>query len=126
MIDGSKAFSGFAVNDLAAAKKFYGEILGLDVEDGEMGLTIKLASNNHVFVYPKDDHVPATFTILNFPVDNIDAAVDELVAKGIVFEQYQGMTDEKGVARGISAQRGPDIAWFKDPAGNTLSILNNG
>ncbi len=117
------AFSGFSVNDQAAAKEFYGQTLGVEVEEDEMGLTLKISGGNNVFVYPKDDHTPATYTILNFVVSDIDQAVDDLVAKGVSFEQYENMTDQKGIARGIAANRGPDIAWFKDPAGNTLSVL---
>ncbi len=123
MLTDSKAFSGFSVNDLAAAKSFYGQTLGLEVEEGPMGLKLKLAGDLSIFIYQKDDHAPATYTILNFPVDAIDQAVDELSAKGVIFEQYADMTDEKGIARGIAAERGPDIAWFKDPAGNILSVL---
>jgi catechol 2,3-dioxygenase-like lactoylglutathione lyase family enzyme len=126
MLKDSKAFSGFSVDDQAAAKGFYGQTLGLEVKEDAMGLRIKLGGGSEVFVYPKDDHTPASFTILNFPVKDIDAAVEELAGKGVTFERYEGMTDEKGVARGISQNRGPDIAWFKDPAGNTLSILNDG
>ena len=126
MFKNTKAFSGFSVNDQAAAKKFYGETLGIEVEDGPMGLKLNIAGGNPVFVYPKDDHAPATYTILNFPVDNIDKAVEELAGQGIKLEHYEGMTDKKGIARGISAHRGPDIAWFKDPAGNTLSVLQEG
>jgi catechol 2,3-dioxygenase-like lactoylglutathione lyase family enzyme len=126
MLKDSPAFSGFSVNDLAAAKQFYGETLGLEVAESPQGLTLKVSGGNGVFVYPKDDHQPATYTILNFPVDDIDKAVDDLVAKGVSFEQYGGMTDEKGVARGIAANMGPDIAWFKDPAGNILSVLSEG
>jgi predicted enzyme related to lactoylglutathione lyase len=125
MLKDSKAFSGFSVNDLAAAKTFYGETLGLNVEQDEMGLTIKISGGYGIFVYPKEDHQPATFTILNFPVDDIDAAVEELKGKGVTFEQYENMTDEKGIARGLAANRGPDIAWFKDPAGNILSVLQD-
>ena len=123
MLKESHAFSGFSVNDQAAAKEFYGQTLGLDVSEDDMGLTLKTASGNDIFVYPKEDHVPATFTILNFPVENIDEAVKELKSKGVTFEQYEGMTDADGIARGLSADRGPDIAWFKDPAGNVLSVL---
>lgn len=123
MFKNVKAFSGFSVNDTSAAKEFYGQTLGLDIEDGPMGSTLKLATGANVFIYPKDDHTPATFTILNFPVDNINQAVDELADKGVKFEHYANMTDEKGITRGISANRGPDIAWFKDPAGNILSVL---
>jgi len=123
MFKDTKAFSGFSVNDLDAARAFYGDTLGLDVSDGDMGLMLMIAGTNGTFVYPKPDHTPATYTILNFPVDDIDAAVDELMAKGVTFERYEGMTDDKGIARGLSMNRGPDIAWFKDPAGNILSIL---
>lgn len=123
MLKDSEAFSGFSVNDQVAAKEFYGQVLGIPVEESEMGLTLKLASGNNVFIYPKSDHTPASYTILNFPVPNIDAAVDELTEKGVSFERYE-MTDEKGIARGKAAGYGPDIAWFKDPAGNTLSVLN--
>lgn len=126
MIDGKKAFSGFSVSDIAAAKKFYGETLGLDVADGPMGLlALKIAGGNDILIYPKDNHEPATFTILNFPVDDIDTAVEELTGRGVTFEHYDGeiKTDEKGIARGLAADRGPDIAWFKDPAGNVISVL---
>ncbi|MDB5178833.1 MAG: Glyoxalase-like domain protein [Patescibacteria group bacterium] len=123
MFKDSKAFSGFSVNDQAAAKKFYSGTLGLEVEENPMGLVLKITGGKGVFVYPKDDHAPATFTILNFPVEDIDKAVDELAAKDVKFEHYEGMTDEKGIARGITAKRGPDIAWFKDPAGNILAVL---
>ncbi|MGC1176597.1 MAG: VOC family protein [Candidatus Saccharimonadales bacterium] len=123
MLRDSHAFSGFSVNDLAAAKKFYGETLGLEVKEDGMGLTLKISGGNDIFVYPKDDHAPATYTVLNFPVDDIDKAVQELTGKGIEFEKYDDMTDDKDIARGIAAKRGPDIAWFKDPAGNILSVL---
>lgn len=127
MLKDSNAFSGFSVNDQAAAKVFYGDTLGLDLEDMPgMGFSLKLAGGNHIFVYSKPDHTPATYTILNFPVDNIDATVDELVAKGVTMEQYNSPEmhqDAKGIARGIAANMGPDIAWFKDPAGNILSVL---
>ena len=126
MLKDSPAFSGFSVNDQAAAKAFYRQVLGLDVDDGTMGLFLKIAGSNVLFVYPKDDHIPATYTILNFPVADIDQAVDELTSRGVSFEHYENVTDEKGIARGLTAQRGPDIAWFKDPAGNILSVLNNG
>jgi catechol 2,3-dioxygenase-like lactoylglutathione lyase family enzyme len=126
MLKDSKAFSGFSVNDLAAAKKFYGETLGLELDENPAGLILKIAGGNGTFVYPKDDHVSATYTILNFPVSGIDQAVEELRSKGITFEHYDGMTDDKGIARGLSNDQGPDIAWFKDPAGNFLSVLDNG
>ena len=125
MLKDSYAFSGFSVNDLAIAKVFYTDVLGLNVEQDEMGLQIKTGGGATIFVYPKPDHIPATFTILNFPVKDIDAAVDGLAAKGVVFEHYPDMTDEKGIARGKAANQGPDIAWFKDPAGNFLSVLSN-
>jgi catechol 2,3-dioxygenase-like lactoylglutathione lyase family enzyme len=117
-----KAFSGFAVDDIEKARKFYGETLGLRISDlPEQGLiSLDLAGDRATLVYPKPDHVPASYTILNFPVDDIDAAVDELSARGVQFERYEGFEqDEKGVARG----QGPNIAWFKDPAGNVLSVL---
>jgi catechol 2,3-dioxygenase-like lactoylglutathione lyase family enzyme len=126
MFKDTKAFSGFSVNDLAAAKEFYSRILGLDVDEIPEGLVLKIAGGNGIFIYPKENHTPATYTILNFPVDDIDEAVDELTAKGVVFEQYEDITDEKGVARGASRNQGPDIAWFKDPAGNILSVLKQG
>lgn len=126
MFQNSKAFSGFSVNDLQKAKEFYGKTLGLDVrEEGKMGLTIHIAGGNFIFVYPKENHQPATFTILNFPVDDIDKAVEDLKARGVKFEHYTGelQTDEKGILRGRSIGMGPDIAWFKDPADNVLSVL---
>jgi len=123
MLKHSKAFSGFSVNDIEKAKQFYGQVLQLEVKGNPMGL-IELHTEGGVpvIVYPKPNHEPATFTILNFPVDNIDKAVDELIAKGIKFEQYEGeiKTDEKGIARN---PQGPKIAWFKDPAGNILSVI---
>ena len=129
MHNDSRAFSGFSVNDLDAAKEFYGQTLGLKIEEQPgMGMHLKLADDTSVFVYSKADHVPATFTILNFPVDDIDAAVDDLAAKGVSFEHYGSVDmpqDDKGVLRGRAANMGPDIAWFKDPAGNILSVLQN-
>jgi catechol 2,3-dioxygenase-like lactoylglutathione lyase family enzyme len=116
-----EAFNGFSVNDLAGAKDFYTATLGIAVEEIPAGLRLKIG--NGILVYPKSDHSPATYTVLNFPVDNIDEALDELAAKGVKFEHYAGITDHKGIARGLAHQRGPDIAWFKDPAGNILSIL---
>ncbi len=123
MFKDTKAFSGFAVNDLAVARKFYGETLGLEVEQGGQGLRLKIAGGNPTFVYSKPDHVPATYTILNFPVDDIDKAVDKLTAAGVKFEHYGKLTDARGIARGATTGGGPDIAWFKDPAGNILSVL---
>ena len=119
MFTDTKAFSGFSVDDVARAKQFYGETLGLEVSEDNGILTLHLAGDRETIAYPKADHVPATFTILNFPVDDIDAAVDELVQRGVGFEHYDGVTDEKGVNR----QGGPLIAWFKDPAGNVLSVI---
>jgi catechol 2,3-dioxygenase-like lactoylglutathione lyase family enzyme len=127
MLQDSHAFSGFSVNDLEAAKKFYGETLGLTVEEPDnMGLHLALGGGTKVFVYPKADHQPATYTMLNFPVEDIDKTVDELTAKGVSFEHYDEemlKTDEKGIARPPSADMGPTIAWFKDPAGNILSVI---
>ena len=122
MFKNTKAFSSFSVNDLQKAKEFYGKILGVEVKDNPMGLIeLQIAGSNDIMVYPKPNHEPATFTVLNFPVDDIDKAVDELTGKGIVFEQYSELkTDEKGISRDPN---GPKIAWFKDPAGNILSVL---
>lgn len=118
MFKDTKAFSGFSVNDIPKAQAFYGQTLGLEVTEANGMLNLHIAGGNPILVYPKDDHVPATFTILNFPVDNIEQAVDELTRRGVRFEQYEG-TDEKGISRG----NGPNIAWFKDPAGNFFSVL---
>ena len=125
MLTTTGAFSGFSVSDQAAALAFYRDTLGVEVVDTGMGLELHLGGTTNVFVYPKDDHVPATFTVLNFEVADIDVAVDELVAAGIEILRYEGAhQDEKGIARGKAANRGPDIAWFADPAGNILSVLN--
>lgn len=129
MLKDSKAFSGFSVNDVAAAKEFYGQKLGLEVAEDEMGLALKIAGGNNIFIYPKENHVPAAYTILNFPVEDIDKAVEDLTGQGVTFGQYDlgngAKTDDKGVMRGLSVNRGPDIAWFKDPAGNTLAVLQD-
>ena len=119
MLKDSKAYSGFSVNDIPAAKAFYGDTLGVEVTGDEM-LTLKLGSGARVLVYPTPNHEPATFTGLNFPVADVEAAVDELTSRGITFEQYGGeiATDEKGIMR----HGGPYIAWFKDPAGNILAV----
>ena len=114
------AFSGFSVDDLFAAKQFYGDTLGLEVEEQPEGLRLLLAGGGRVFIYPKEDHAPATFTVLNFPVDDIDKAVGQLADVGVSFERYPD-TD----ANGINRDMGPPIAWFKDPAGNFLSVLQN-
>jgi catechol 2,3-dioxygenase-like lactoylglutathione lyase family enzyme len=125
MFKGKAVFSGFSVNDLAKAKEFYTEVLGLKAEE-KMGLELELPGGGRVFVYPKDNHEPATFTILNFVVEDIDEAVEELGKKGVKFEKYEGFNqDEKGIARGKEAKMGPDVAWFKDPAGNILSVLED-
>lgn len=122
MLENSKAFSGFAVSDLEAAKKFYGETLGLGVSEQNGLLSLHLAGGRDVLIYPKPNHVPATYTILNFPVDDIDAAADELIRRGVTFQRYEGIEqDEKGIARA----GGPYIAWFTDPAGNVLSVLQD-
>lgn len=128
MFENSDAFSGMSSNDIAATRSFYEEVLGLVVRDEGMGglISIQLPKGGAVLVYPKDDHQPATFTILNFPVDDIDAVVDGLEVKGVSLERYDGMEqDAKGIMRGKAAGRGPDIAWFKDPAGNILSVLSD-
>jgi predicted enzyme related to lactoylglutathione lyase len=121
MLENSNAISGFAVDDIDKAKQFYGETLGVGVsEDGEL-LRLQLGGGTQVIVYPKPDYTPATYTILNFPVDDLDKAVDDLAANGVVFERYPGFDqDDKGIARQLP---GPAIAWFKDPAGNILSVL---
>ena len=120
MFENTKAFSGFSVDDLEAAKKFYGEVLGLKTSEQYGLLTLHLAGGRDTLVYPKPDHAPATYTILNFAVDDIDAAVDELVSRGVELEKYDGLgQDDKGINRA----GGPYIAWFKDPAGNILAVL---
>src|SRR5437867_13058204 len=122
MLEQSKAFSGFAVGEIEKAKAFYGQTLGLNVSEEHGLLTLHLAGGNNVLIYPKPNHVPATFTVLNFPVDDVDLAVDELTKRGVRFEIYDLpdiKTDKKGIMRG----NGPTIAWFKDPAGNILSVI---
>jgi catechol 2,3-dioxygenase-like lactoylglutathione lyase family enzyme len=123
MLKDSKAFSGFSANDIPKAKEFYAGTLGLDVSESHGILTLRLAGGSNVIIYPKPNHVPATFTVLNFPVDDVDLAVDELTKRGVQFEHYDlpGIkTDEKGIRRGGN---GPTVAWFKDPAGNILSVI---
>ncbi|MFF3838796.1 VOC family protein [Streptomyces sp. NPDC001930] len=125
MFGETPAFSGFSVDDLDAARRFYGETLGLEVGEEGQGdmrmLFLTLAGGARVFVYPKDDHTPATFTILNFAVDDIDRAVDDLTGRGVTLERYEAFeADAKGIVRG---EDGPAIAWFTDPAGNVLSVL---
>jgi predicted enzyme related to lactoylglutathione lyase len=120
MFENTKAFSGFSVDDLAAAKKFYGEVLGLKTSERYGLLTLHLAGGRDTLVYPKPDHAPATYTILNFAVDDIDAAADELISRGVELVKYDGLgQDDKGINR----VGGPYIAWFKDPAGNILAVL---
>jgi catechol 2,3-dioxygenase-like lactoylglutathione lyase family enzyme len=120
MLANTKAFSGFAVDDLEKAREFYGETLELKTSEEHGLMTLHLAGDRDTLVYPKPDHTPATYTILNFPVNDIDEAVDELAGRGVRFERYDGFEqDEKGIFRG----GGPYIAWFKDPAGNVLSVL---
>jgi len=123
MFTSKDAFSGFSANDTKKIKEFYTGTLGMDVSDGEMGtLTISLQNGGKIIVYPKDNHEPADFTILNFRVDNIESAVNELKSKGVTFEHYDEgpvKTDENGIFRG----GGPLIAWFRDPAGNILSVM---
>jgi catechol 2,3-dioxygenase-like lactoylglutathione lyase family enzyme len=123
MLTDSHAYSGFAVDDLAKAREFYGDTLGLktSIQDETNGLmTLHLAGDRNTLVYVSPTHEPASYTILNFPVDDIDKAVDDLASRGVEFEKYEGFEqDEKGISRG----EGPSIAWFKDPAGNVLSVL---
>lgn len=126
MLHAQAAFSGFSVDDLAKAKEFYTKTLGLNLLDDKMGLNFQLSGGGQVFVYDKQDHQPASFTILNFVVDDIDKAVSELQGLGVSFEHYSNDNmpqDDAGVLRGLAANQGPDIAWFKDPAGNILSVL---
>ena len=122
MFRDTKAFSGFSVDDVAAARAFYADTLGLDATEANGMLTLRIAGGTNVLIYPKDNHEPATYTVLNFPVDDIEAAVDQLSARGVTFERYEGTpleTDAKGIFRG----GGPLIAWFTDPAGNVLSVI---
>lgn len=129
MFKDTPAFSGFSVDNEASAKQFYRDTLDINIEEQPgMGFRLLFPNGQRVFVYAKPDHTPASFTVLNFPVENIDQAIDELNAKSIECIQYdnpQMPQDEKGVLRGLSHQMGPDIAWFKDPAGNVLSILQD-
>jgi predicted enzyme related to lactoylglutathione lyase len=122
MFKATKVFASFSVDDLKKAKLFYGETLGLQVSETKEGLELHTDGGAAVFIYPKSNHTPATYTILNFPVDDIETANDALVKRGVKFEHYEGdlKTDDKGIYRGNG---GPNVAWFKDPAGNILSIL---
>jgi catechol 2,3-dioxygenase-like lactoylglutathione lyase family enzyme len=120
MFSDTRAFSGFAVPDIDQARTFYGETLGLRVSQEHGLLTLHIAGGHDIVVYPKPDHVPATYTILNFPVDDVEAAVDALSGRGVSFERYDGIDqDDKGILR----SEGPPIAWFRDPAGNILSVI---
>jgi catechol 2,3-dioxygenase-like lactoylglutathione lyase family enzyme len=121
MFTDAHAFSGFSVDDVPTAKKFYGDILGLRVSEANGMLSLHLAGGGEVLVYPKQDHTPASFTVLNFPVEDIDAAVDHLTGQGIEMIRYEGFHQD---ARGIARGNGPDIAWFTDPSGNVLSVLH--
>lgn len=118
MFTSTRPFSGFSVDDIPAAKKFYGEVLGMPVVQTHGMLLLQTGNGRHVLVYPKEDHTPAEFTILNFAVDDIDSAVDDLIGRGVIFQDYEG-ADEKGIKRGDAAP----IAWFTDPAGNILSVI---
>jgi catechol 2,3-dioxygenase-like lactoylglutathione lyase family enzyme len=123
MFKDTKVFSGFSVDDVQKAKRFYGQTLGLQVSESDGMLELHVAGGSKVLVYPKADHIPATFTILNFPVENLEQAMDTLTKQGVRFEVYKEgnvKTDEKGVCL---TDKGPKIAWFKDPAGNVLSVL---
>ena len=119
-LSNSRAYSGYSSNDIDAAKRFYGDTLGLDVSVEHGMLSLKLAGGTNVLIYPKDDHVPAEYTCLNFPVADVAATVDELTAAGITFERYDGHNQDE---RGVAHNGGPLIAWFKDPAGNILSVI---
>src|SRR2546427_5683801 len=125
MFKDSVAFSGFSTDDLAKAKTFYADTLGVEVSEQDGVLALHLGGGQEVIIYPKPNHEPATFTILNFPVDDIDETVDQLTKLGVRFEKYEGQmkTDEKGIFRGADRGMGPNIAWFKDPAGNILSVI---
>ena len=125
MFKDTKAFSSLSVDDLQKAKEFYGQTLGLEVSETKEGLALRLAGGGQVFIYPKPNHEPATFTVLNFRVNDINQAVDQLTKLGVSLERYDGemKTDEKGIFRGAARGEGPNIAWFKDPAGNILSVL---
>jgi catechol 2,3-dioxygenase-like lactoylglutathione lyase family enzyme len=128
MFKADAAFSGFSVDSQQKAQEFYTKTLGLQQEDDKMGLQLKLPGGGSLFIYEKSDHKPALYTALNFVVADIDEAVDELTKAGVEFEHYDNMPakpDEKGIMRGLSAGQGPDIAWFKDPAGNILSVLQD-
>ena len=119
------AFSGFSALDLEKMKQFYTGVLGMNVDEDEMGLNLDLPGGGTVYIYQKDNHLPSTYTVLNLVVDDVDEAVDELESMGVTFEHYDNMTDEKGIARGYDVHSGPEIAWFKDPSGNILSVMHD-
>jgi catechol 2,3-dioxygenase-like lactoylglutathione lyase family enzyme len=121
MLADSPAFHGFSVDDVGAARAFYADVLGLEVSEENGMLFLHLGQGTRTLVYPKQDHVPATYTVLNFPVADVEAAVDALVARGVAFEHYPYVDDPKGISRGY----GPTIAWFTDPAGNVLSVIED-
>ncbi|HRJ06183.1 MAG TPA: VOC family protein [Candidatus Saccharibacteria bacterium] len=128
MFKQANAFSGFSVDDLEEAKVFYADLLGIQVDDSGMGLELQFPNGHSVFIYEKEDHQPATYTTLNFPVNDINAAIDSMLEQGITMQRYDNLPakqDERGVLRGKSAGMGPDIAWFEDPAGNILAVLEN-
>lgn len=128
MLQDSKAFSGYGVKDIESTVAFYRDVLGLEVADTGMGLEVRLGTGANIFLYVREHHEPAGFTVLNFPVDDIEAAVDELVSKGVVFEHYDSLPaeqDDKQILWGENVGFGPNIAWFKDPSGNTLSVLQD-
>lgn len=126
MLKHAAAFSGYSVDDIEIAKTFYSETLGIDVEDIGMGLRLRFDTGHSVFIYEKENHEPANFTVLNFPVDDINVAVDSLMEVGMIMKRYDDMPgdqDIRGIMRGKSAGMGPDIAWLEDPAGNILAVL---
>jgi len=124
MFEDTQAFSGFSTNNIDKTKVFYRDVLGLDVTENMGMLTLNLATGGSVIIYPKEDHEPAVYTVLNFPVEDIDNAVEKLTALGITFEEYDEIDmDEKHIARGIQSGQGPDVAWFKDPGGNILAVM---
>ena len=126
MFEDSEPFSGFSVDDIPAAKAFYTDVMEMTVGEDNGMLQLQIRPEVAVLVYPSPNHRPASYTVLNFPVTDIDAAVDELVRRGVRIERYDGMPhDDKGVLRGRAAGMGPDVAWFQDPAGNVLSVLQS-
>jgi len=125
MFQYQSTFSSYSVNDMAVARQFYRDTLGVEIEETPEGTKLKLPGNQEVFLYQKDNHQPATFTVLNFVVDNIDTAVEQLKQKGIHFERYPEMNPDEDIFRGKDTDNGPNIAWFEDPAGNVLSVIED-